>query len=152
MNDQEKQEMKKLLESMRNDVLSNIKNLKDVDSSDFIFEEDGDLPGISYHMADMGTDTNDQERHYLILQKEYEFLYDVDQALEKLKDDKYGFCEICNKPILFNRLQAIPFTSHCVECKNRLEKYNKSENNGKAKFKKPYIVDELEEEFGFIDW
>lgn len=152
MNEQEKQQMKALLESMRNETLDTIKKLKDIDSPEFIFEEDGDMPGVPYHLADMGTDTMDQERHYLMLQKEYEFLYDVDQALKKLRDNKYGFCEVCNQPIHFERLQAIPFTCHCIACKSTVERNNAFQKNSRFKNIKPYMINEIEEEFESSDW
>ncbi len=153
MNYDEKKQMKELLESMREDVLKNLNKLKDVESPDFIFEEDGDMHGIPYHLADQGTYTMDQERNYLIMQKECEYLYEIDQALKLLEEDKYGFCETCGKVIHFDRLQAIPFARYCIECKNKLERNNNTlKNHGRSKQSKPYIINEFDDDFEMLEY
>jgi DnaK suppressor protein len=38
----------------------------------------------------------------------------IDGALEKIKLDKYGFCDVCLKPIAVKRLRALPWTSLCA--------------------------------------
>lgn len=42
----------------------------------------------------------------------------IDQALERVEQDKYGFCVLCGDPIPLGRLIAIPFTEFCTPCKN----------------------------------
>jgi DnaK suppressor protein len=42
-------------------------------------------------------------------------------ALEKIKDGTYGVCEECGKEIEAERLDAMPVTSLCIECKKREE-------------------------------
>ncbi len=44
-------------------------------------------------------------------------LQDVNQALEKIKKNKYGFCEKCQKPIDFLRLKISPEVKNCLNCK-----------------------------------
>ena len=44
-------------------------------------------------------------------------LKDVDSALEKIKNNKYGVCEKCNKEIDEERLQAYPEARVCLKCK-----------------------------------
>lgn len=40
----------------------------------------------------------------------------TDRALEKLEDGTYGVCDRCGTEIASARLQALPASSHCVEC------------------------------------
>jgi DnaK suppressor protein len=40
-------------------------------------------------------------------------LADVKSALEKIENGKYGLCEICNKPIEQDRLEANPSAKTC---------------------------------------
>ncbi len=40
----------------------------------------------------------------------------VDAALGKIKDDTYGTCETCKKPIDETRLEALPWAIHCMDC------------------------------------
>lgn len=44
-------------------------------------------------------------------------LKDVDSALEKIKNNKYGICEKCDKEISEERLQACPEARVCTKCK-----------------------------------
>ncbi|MBI3631490.1 MAG: TraR/DksA family transcriptional regulator [Candidatus Staskawiczbacteria bacterium] len=44
-------------------------------------------------------------------------LRDVDIALEKIENNKYGICEKCGKEIDESRLQACPEARTCVKCK-----------------------------------
>ena len=43
-------------------------------------------------------------------------LADTDRALEKLEAGSYGRCDVCDRPIPQERLEARPTTSHCVTC------------------------------------
>lgn len=43
-------------------------------------------------------------------------LKDVDLALEKMKNDKYGICEKCEKEIEEKRLEAVPEAKLCMKC------------------------------------
>ena len=45
-------------------------------------------------------------------------LMDVDLALEKIKNDKYGVCEKCGKEIEEERLEAVPEAKLCMKCKS----------------------------------
>jgi len=40
----------------------------------------------------------------------------IEEALERAKAGKYGFCEMCGRPIQMERLEILPFTTLCVEC------------------------------------
>jgi RNA polymerase-binding protein DksA len=46
-----------------------------------------------------------------------EQLADMKHALEKLEKGTYGLCDFCGKPIPFARLEAIPQTNLCLDCK-----------------------------------
>ncbi|MCU1368055.1 MAG: hypothetical protein JWN39_3694 [Ilumatobacteraceae bacterium] len=40
----------------------------------------------------------------------------IAQALERLDAGTYGACESCGRPIGFDRLSALPASTHCVSC------------------------------------
>ena len=44
---------------------------------------------------------------------------EVDRALEKLEEGTYGICDGCGGTISAERLEAIPWTAHCVKCAGR---------------------------------
>jgi RNA polymerase-binding protein DksA len=41
---------------------------------------------------------------------------DVERAIASIADGTYGRCERCEEPIAVARLEAIPYTRHCVRC------------------------------------
>jgi RNA polymerase-binding protein DksA len=49
-------------------------------------------------------------------------LEDVHRALVKIASGRYGFCEVCGKPIGTGRLEALPQTRWCVDCAQERER------------------------------
>ncbi|QEG42790.1 TraR/DksA family transcriptional regulator [Roseimaritima ulvae] len=84
-------------------------------------DTDGDLSHVPIHMADKGTDAFDQEFTLSLVENEEETLQQIDAALERLSSGQYGNCLSCGKPIPMQRLNAIPYTAHCVHCATKLQ-------------------------------
>lgn len=72
----------------------------------------------AYHMADVGTDSQEREKSFLWYTRENNFIRYLDKALERIRDGTYGFCVVCGDPIMEERLEEVPHTQHCVKCKN----------------------------------
>ncbi|MBA7512418.1 RNA polymerase-binding transcription factor DksA [subsurface metagenome] len=85
-------------------------------------ETSGDLSAYSNHMADQGTETERREVTSQILSSGSEALSEIDLALQKINQDKYGFCENCNKAIGKRRLKFIPQARLCIKCSNELKR------------------------------
>lgn len=60
--------------------------------------------------------TLDGEFERLATRISQEIVSDVDAALARMYDGRYGVCERCASPIAFARLEAVPHTSHCIDC------------------------------------
>ncbi len=45
----------------------------------------------------------------------------LEQALEMVEDDEYGYCVACEEPIPMARLKLIPEATHCVACASSFE-------------------------------
>jgi DnaK suppressor protein len=45
----------------------------------------------------------------------------VESALERLRQGSFGECISCGKEINAKRLEAVPWTRHCIECQEKLE-------------------------------
>ncbi len=43
----------------------------------------------------------------------------IEEALSRLRRGTYGICEACSRPIARARLNAVPWTGLCRECKER---------------------------------
>lgn len=74
------------------------------------------------HQADAGSDAYDRDFALSMLSKEQGSLYEIDEAIKRIEDGSYGICEICEKPIKHDRLEALPFTRYTVDCQAELEK------------------------------
>ncbi|MFQ6674321.1 MAG: TraR/DksA family transcriptional regulator [Fidelibacterota bacterium] len=73
----------------------------------------------AYHMADVGTDSQEREKSFLWYTRENNFIRYLDEALERIENETYGFCIECGEPIREERLEEVPHTQHCVNCKNK---------------------------------
>jgi len=71
----------------------------------------------AYHMADVGTDSQEREKSFLWYTRENNFIRFLDEALDRIKKGTYGFCIECGDPIMDERLEEVPHTQHCVRCK-----------------------------------
>jgi len=43
-------------------------------------------------------------------------LSQLNLALERRAQGRYGICETCGEPIEAKRLQVVPYTTHCARC------------------------------------
>jgi DnaK suppressor protein len=76
---------------------------------------------VPSHMADMGSDTFEQDNTILLMNNEGETLTAIEGALERIEDGVYGSCMECSGKIPKTRLKAIPYTPYCVKCASELE-------------------------------
>lgn len=81
-----------------------------------------DTSAFGMHQADAGSDAYDRDFALSMLSKEQGSLYEIDEALKRIEDGHYGICDLCEKPIKHDRLEALPFTRYTVDCQAELEK------------------------------
>src|SRR4051812_9190997 len=84
-------------------------------------DSSGNLSNVPLHMADVGTENYDQEFTLGLIENEQGTLEQINEALNRLNHGKYGRCMECNEPISKPRLQALPYTPHCIGCARELE-------------------------------
>lgn len=77
----------------------------------------GDLSMMPIHMADIGTDNYEQEFSIGLMESEREILKEIDAALDRIREGTYGMCQATQKPILQERLKAMPWARYCVHYK-----------------------------------
>ena len=54
-----------------------------------------------------------------------EWIRTIKEALDRLDNGTYGFCESCEDDISAKRLEARPVTTLCVKCKTAQEQHEK---------------------------
>ncbi len=77
--------------------------------------------------ADMASNMIEDEIVMSIAQGEAKEIEQIDNALNKMKQGKYGICENCGKSINKQRIMPIPFVNLCIKCKEDEERYEGSE-------------------------
>ena len=53
--------------------------------------------------------------------RERKLIRKIDQTIEKLDQQDYGYCETCGMEIGLRRLEARPTATQCVDCKSLAE-------------------------------
>jgi DnaK suppressor protein len=65
-----------------------------------------------------GTVTVDRERNLALSGQATLAVEEIDDALARIGDKTYGYCERCFQPIPKPRLRALPYARLCVACKS----------------------------------
>ncbi|HHW02948.1 MAG TPA: conjugal transfer protein TraR [Thermoanaerobacterales bacterium] len=85
-------------------------------------ESVGELSSYDNHTSDLGAETFEREKDLGLKDNTKILMMKVNHALDKIRDGSYGICERCGKPIDEERLEAVPYTTLCIECKKEEEK------------------------------
>jgi RNA polymerase-binding transcription factor DksA len=70
----------------------------------------------------MATATFDRELDYTLEENAEGVLAAIDAALGRIEAGNYGKCQGCGGEIAPERLEAIPWTTRCIDCKRREER------------------------------
>ena len=73
----------------------------------------------SSHMADASTDQQEMEKSYYWMDREKKFIQYLDRALQMIDDGTFGVCSTCGKLINKERLEEVPHTTSCFNCKSQ---------------------------------
>ena len=118
MRKKELAELKKMLEKRKEILIANIDNSV-TNISDFKSQECKD--DLDY--AEMSSDSFKEAQ--VVSHQQCE-LKEIEDALEKIDANEYGICEMCDEPIVIDRLKAKPFAKFCIPCR---EIYEKEQHN-----------------------
>ena len=81
----------------------------------------GELSSYDNHPADNASDTFERGKDLGIKDNANLFLTMIDDALNKIAENKYGICDKCGKKINEDRLEIMPYTTICYGCKTKDE-------------------------------
>src|SRR5262245_58008751 len=73
--------------------------------------------------ADAAFDAGSDEMSSQLAEFDARELTQIERALVRLKQGTYGLCELCQKKIPIGRLNALPYTTYCIECQREMEQY-----------------------------
>ena len=73
-------------------------------------------------IADRAASSYNKEFLFHQSNNDRQLLQMVENALGRMHEGSFGECISCGKEINMKRLEAVPWTSHCIECQEKLEK------------------------------
>jgi RNA polymerase-binding protein DksA len=80
------------------------------------------LGGSDNHLGDAAAGTLDREIDYTLEEHSEQVLAQIDTALRRIDDGKFGTCANCGNPIAEERLEARPWASLCIDCQREAER------------------------------
>jgi len=72
-------------------------------------------------IADRAASSYNKEFLFSQSNNDRQLLAMVESALSRLREGTFGECISCGKEINAKRLEAVPWTRHCIECQEKLE-------------------------------
>jgi DnaK suppressor protein len=121
-------EFKNLLQTLRARVRGDVQHLT-ADALDR--NENGSESKSPTHLAELGTETYEQEFTLRRVENEQEVLEEIEEAFERINDETFGVCVSCREAgrpatrsmIPKTRLREIPYARNCVECERKREEH-----------------------------
>ncbi|MFO0843343.1 MAG: TraR/DksA C4-type zinc finger protein [Gemmataceae bacterium] len=97
-----------IIKKLREDM-DNLRNFKGEDST-------GDS-------ADVAFEAGSDEMASHLAELDSRELSQIDRALHRLKQGTYGLCESCGQKIPIGRLNALPYSTMCIDCQREMERF-----------------------------
>ena len=114
-------ELKKKLEQERTLLEKDLLKFADKDKK-VPDDYDTRFPNLGSRSAAPDEDAKEVEMYENLLAVEYALelrLKEVSEALERIKENNYGHCEVCKKDIRLDRLKANAAAKTCITCNNK---------------------------------
>ncbi len=108
------------LEEEREKILSNVQQTIKNNDLELPVEEMSDENDMASALYDQSFTLRMRDRERMLLSK-------VNKALERLEEDEYGYCDVCDDDIAPARLEARPMTTLCIACKEEQERRERSQ-------------------------
>ena len=115
--EKELEEFKTLILEKRKVVADDLVEAKE--KADEVLKNNSVNAIYSSHIADAGSDQQEMEKNYYMMDRENTFLQYLNRALDMLDTGTFGICTNCGKLINKERLMEVPHTSSCFDCKSK---------------------------------
>ena len=110
-------EFKKIILDKRDVVIKELAETKE--RADEVLKNNSVNAIYSSHMADAGSDHQEMEKNYYMMDRENSFLQYLNRALVMIDEGTFGQCTTCGKLIDKERLIEVPHTTSCFDCKSK---------------------------------
>ena len=91
-----------------------------------VLEELGNLKGylkyeVSSDAIEVASELTNRDTVLSLIRGREQKLSEIDEALKQFSRGTYGICEKCSQPIDPARLEVLPETRFCIQCKSAME-------------------------------
>jgi YteA family regulatory protein len=111
---------KKLLE-MKKGYEQLVKRMKGNGLGEELRYSISELSSYDNHPADLGSEVFERGKDIAVKENIEIQLIKIDDALAKISSGSYGKCDICGQEISVERLEAVPDSTMCVDCRASME-------------------------------
>lgn len=130
-------ELRTILEERRREILNEVQErMRDVRATGALGENQGVLDAAESSEADIQDDIE-----LALIQMKSETLHKIEEALQRLDDQKYGNCFECGDEISERRLRALPFAVRCKDCEEARENAELRQRQHSQRRSSGYLAD-----------
>ena len=108
---------KKKLTEWKSDIIKS--------NNEALYNSSMDDNSVSADMVDQASSYTDKNVEMKAINRQIKLISKIDQALKKIQDGTYGFCEETGEPIGIKRLIARPVAALCIAAQEKHEKEEK---------------------------
>jgi YteA family regulatory protein len=112
-------ELKQKLEQQKKYAQDTLELVEKNEYNASLAEYTDELSMYDNHPADLGSETFEMEKSYILKAHQLHRMEDIEQALKRMEDGSYGKCTLCGKDIDIGRLEARPEADTCMDCSSR---------------------------------
>jgi len=94
-------------------------------NNDALYNGSMDDNSVSADIVDQASSYTDKNVEMKAINRQIKLISKIDQALKKIQDGTYGFCEETGEPIGIKRLIARPVAALCIAAQEKHEKEEK---------------------------
>ena len=103
-------------------------------------ESTAELSTYDNHPADLGSETFEREKDRALVSNQQHILRRINEALGRMANGEYGNCELCGREINGERLEALPYSTLCIDCQQ--------EQDQRSNWRRPIEEEVLKPPFG----
>ncbi|WP_226580123.1 hypothetical protein [Halobacillus litoralis] len=123
LTEQKQKKLKDRLLEMKAEAEKQMEDYQDDQAKeDYPNDRTGEISSVADHPGDQGTDQFEREKEQTFYEQAREKLMEVEDALQRMEEGRYGVSEKSGDPIPVERLEAMPTARYKVEELEEMER------------------------------
>ena len=110
----------KRLKSLRDKLLAKKGEIVEAYNKNKSYGKEADEEG-SQDIADKASNSYTKEFLFSLSNTERDMLAQVDEAIVRIDDRRFGTCVVCEDELDKKRLEAVPWAKRCISCQEKQE-------------------------------